>query len=81
MKIIFRIKNEPQYLSTQPELDDDTLIVRGLTPSEMYEFKVVAVDGDYLTESNVQEVDTYGVGKRNRQTIIRYFYMKKLSVK
>ncbi|XP_026465687.1 neuroglian isoform X3 [Ctenocephalides felis] len=57
----YRIKNEPQYLSTQPELDDDTLIVRGLTPSEMYEFKVVAVDGDYLTESPVQEVDTYGV--------------------
>lgn len=50
-------------MSTQPELDDDTLIVRGLTPSEMYEFKVVAVDGDYLTESPVQEVDTYGVGK------------------
>lgn len=36
--------------------------VRGLNPNEIYEFKVVAVDGEDYTESAVQEVDTSGVG-------------------
>lgn len=37
--------------------------IHGLTPNEDYEFKVVAVDGDHETESAIEKVNTYGVGK------------------
>lgn len=46
-----------------PQLEEDFTIVRGLNPGEIYEFKVVAVDGDYMTESESEEVETYSIGK------------------
>ncbi|XP_055709240.1 neuroglian isoform X1 [Phlebotomus papatasi] len=57
----YRIKGESQWQTTDPQLDEDTLIVRGLQPETNYDFRVVAVDGDYLTESGSQEVDTFGI--------------------
>lgn len=44
-------------------MQEDHQIVRALEADANYEFVVVAVDGDYLTESAAQEVDTYGIGK------------------
>lgn len=32
-------------------------------PGEMYEFSVVAVDGDYMAESEVEEVEISSVGE------------------
>lgn len=58
----YRIKGESEWLKSDPQLQDDYLIVRALEPDSNYEFVVVAVDGDYLTESAPQEVDTYGIG-------------------
>lgn len=43
-------------------MQDDNLVVRALEPDSTYEFVVVAVDGEYLTESGAQEVSTYGIG-------------------
>lgn len=59
----YRIKSDSDYLSTDPELDNDYIDVRGLDPDAQYEFKVVAVDGHFMTESETQIVSTYGIGK------------------
>lgn len=59
----YRIKGESVWLKTDPEMQDDNVVVRALEADTNYEFVVVAVDGEYLTESAIQEVDTYGIGK------------------
>lgn len=59
----YRVKGESEWLKSDPQMQDDYLIVRALEADSNYEFVVVAVDGDYLTESSAQEVDTYGIGK------------------
>lgn len=51
------------YQESQPEYNEDFIDVRALIPNEVYEFKIVAVDGQFSTESEVKEVETYGVGK------------------
>lgn len=57
-----RLRGEPIYLESSSELEEDYIIVRGLLPGEVYEFKVVAVDGEFMTESETEEVETYSVG-------------------
>lgn len=59
----YRIKGESKWQPTDNQLEEDYLIVRGLEPDSTYQFQVVAVDGEYFTESQTQEVDTYGIGK------------------
>ncbi|XP_017782809.1 PREDICTED: neuroglian isoform X2 [Nicrophorus vespilloides] len=54
-------KGETNCESTAPEMNEDYLTVAGLQPGELYEFTVVAVDGNYVAESQAQDVDTYGV--------------------
>lgn len=58
-----RLRGEPNYLESSSELEEDYIIVRGLQPGELYEFKVVAVDGEYMAESATREVETFGVGE------------------
>lgn len=58
----YRVKGESQWERTDPQLDQDYLEVHGLQPDTMYEFRVVSVDGDHITESQSLEVDTYGTG-------------------
>lgn len=43
-------------------MDEDYTIVRGLQPSETYEFKVVSVDGDFIAESDAEEMEMHSVG-------------------
>lgn len=57
----YKLKDEPTYLETPNVLDEDYTIVRALNPGETYEFRVVAVDGDYMVESEPEEVDTYTI--------------------
>lgn len=57
----YRLRGETTWAETEPESAEDYTLVRGLTPNEVYDFKMVAVDGEYMTESLVQEVDTYYV--------------------
>jgi hypothetical protein len=44
-------------------MNEDYIIVRGLMPGEMYEFSVVAVDGEHMTESEVEEVEISSMGE------------------
>ncbi|XP_018915521.1 neuroglian isoform X2 [Bemisia tabaci] len=53
----YRLKRDPVWLESDAELSEDYIIVRGLKPGEIYEFKVVAVDGEYMTESHAKEVE------------------------
>lgn len=58
----YRIKGETTWLTTDYELDNDFVIVRGLQPDETYEFVTISVDGEHLTESQIQDVPTVGIG-------------------
>ncbi|XP_044742143.1 neuroglian [Chrysoperla carnea] len=57
----YKLKGKTLYEETHPQMKEDYIEVRGLSLGELYEFKVVAVDGDYMTESDPQDVDTYGI--------------------
>lgn len=59
----YRIKGETTWLSTENVLEDDFVIIRGLQPDENYEFVVASVDGEYLKESQIQDVQTVGLGE------------------
>jgi hypothetical protein len=61
--LIFRKKGETMFQETGLELNEDYIIVRGLMPGEMYEFSVVAVDGEHMTESEVEEVEISSMGE------------------
>ena len=42
------------------QLNDNSVVVQGLEPGYVYQFRVVAVDGEYETASLSQDVHTYG---------------------
>lgn len=50
---------ETVFQKTDPEMYEDYKDVPGLENGEKYEFMVTAVDGNFVTNSDVQEVDTY----------------------
>jgi len=50
------------YEKTKPELEDDEIDVKGLKPGELYEFVVVAVDGDTMRESDIVEIEASSTG-------------------
>lgn len=58
----YRQKGQTTWMSTSDVLEDDFVVVRGLEPEETYEFRVVSVDGEFKTESKIQDVVTYGIG-------------------
>lgn len=60
----YRLKGETTWLSTEHILDSDFTTIRALKPDETYEFVVASVDGDYITESIVQDVPTSTVRKQ-----------------
>lgn len=57
----YRVKGEPLFISTDPEMNDDSIILRGLEPGVVYEVRAVAVDGELTAESESREVDTSGI--------------------
>ena len=61
----FRRKGETIYEKSPDEYDESFIILRGLDPNQLYELRVVAVDGDYVTESDAEEVVMYD-GKSRR---------------
>ena len=50
------------FEDTMHELNEDFMIVTGLETDETYEIRVVAVDGDFSTYSDTEEIDTYYYG-------------------
>jgi neuronal cell adhesion molecule len=59
----YRKKGEPTFLKTEPQINEDHIIVGSLEPNEEYEFRVVSVDGDYETASAVQQFDASSEGE------------------
>lgn len=66
----YRVKGESTWLSTDNILEDDFVLVRGLEPDETYEFIVASVDGQYITESQVQDVPTVGIGMKHKYFVL-----------
>lgn len=54
----YRLKGHPEWLKTNEVTEDDYVILTGLVPSQIYEVKITAHDGDYYSSSEVQDVDT-----------------------
>jgi len=55
----YRKTHETQFLSSEEELNGDSIVIRGLDPDVEYDFRVVAVDGKLETPSEVLPVYTY----------------------
>nr|CAD7598606.1 unnamed protein product [Timema genevievae] len=58
----YKLKAETIYTESKAVFTEDFTEIRGLMPGEVYEFIVVAVDGDQMTESEPEEVETHSVG-------------------
>ena len=57
--MLFRKKIDTQWLSSDEQLNENYVVVQGLDPGFVYEFRVVAVDGIYETPSIIKNVQTY----------------------
>jgi hypothetical protein len=44
---------------SEEQLNENSVVVQGLDPGHIYEFRVVAVDGRFETPSAVQDIHTY----------------------
>ena len=53
-----RKSSETQWERTDDELNENSIVVRGLDQETYYDFRVVAVDGVFETPSSPQEVYT-----------------------
>ncbi|XP_020282519.1 neuroglian isoform X2 [Pseudomyrmex gracilis] len=58
----YKLRGETISTLSDPEFQLDTIEIRGLQSGEVYVMSVVAVDGDYMTESASQEVETSSEG-------------------
>ena len=56
---VFRKEKETQWIKTEDQLNENSIVVRGLEPGLTYQFRVVAVDGQFQTPSRIQDVTTY----------------------
>lgn len=50
------------FEETKPEFYRDFTVLKGLESERTYQVAVVAVDGDYTTESDLEEIDTHASG-------------------
>jgi neuronal cell adhesion protein len=58
-KCYFRKQKETQWVMSEEQLNENSVVVQGLDPGHVYEFRVVAVDGRFETPSAVQDIHTY----------------------
>ncbi|XP_066590095.1 neuroglian isoform X2 [Prorops nasuta] len=58
----YKLKGETISLQSDPEFQTNVMEIRGLQSGETYVMSVVAVDGDYMTESQEQDVETSSEG-------------------
>ena len=57
--LFYRKLKETQWVRTDDELNGISIVVRGLDQGETYEFRVVAVDGEYETPSSPRDIYMY----------------------
>lgn len=55
----YRRVGESTFMQSDPELLEDYRDITGLENGEKYDFMVTSVDGEYVTNSDIQVVDTY----------------------
>ncbi|VVC24599.1 Hypothetical protein CINCED_3A009632 [Cinara cedri] len=53
----YKLKGSNLYESTKPEYDKNFIDVSGLVSGELYEFVVVAQDGEIIRESDIAEIE------------------------
>uniref|UniRef100_A0ABD2WQQ1 Neuroglian n=1 Tax=Trichogramma kaykai TaxID=54128 RepID=A0ABD2WQQ1_9HYME len=58
----YRLKGETIEIPTDPEKLNNEIEIRGLESGRVYLVSIVAVDGDYFSESRTQEVETSNEG-------------------
>ena len=58
----FRRKGETIFEKSEDEFDENFLFLRGLEPNQLYEIRIVVVDGDFFTESHIEELEMYAGG-------------------
>jgi hypothetical protein len=58
----YRKVGEPQFISTDPRINEDFEEIGGLEADSPYEFRVVSVDGKAETVSAVKLIETNGGG-------------------
>ncbi|KAF5283238.1 hypothetical protein FQA39_LY17364 [Lamprigera yunnana] len=58
----YKRKGDSDYITTDPEENNDYLDIRGLHQDQTYEFILVAADGSNYAPSQPQEIDTFGTG-------------------
>ena len=61
------------WIKTEDQLNENSIVVKGLDPGHIYEFRVDAVDGAFRTPSRIQDVHTYAhlppAGGRGQTTL------------
>ncbi|XP_036318841.1 neuroglian isoform X1 [Rhagoletis pomonella] len=65
----YRIKGEPNFVKVDPEFTRDFQEIAGLDPDNVYEFRVVAVDGLHETPSELREIVVEGPTKVPNQNV------------
>lgn len=58
----YRKKGEPSFQKTDEQINEDHIEVGGLEPDHEYEFRVVSVDGQHETPSEIKSFDSSGGG-------------------
>jgi len=69
----YKKERETQWVKTEDQLNENSIVVKGLDPGTVYSFRVVAVDGEFQTPSWVQSVNTYlniAAGHQPRQSTL-----------
>jgi len=56
-KLYYRLKFDYLYEETRHEFYKNFIDIKGLKPGKLYEFIVVAVDGDIIQESDTVEIE------------------------
>lgn len=56
---ISRKQIETEWAKSDEQLNENYVVVQGLDPGHVYEFRVIAVDGIYETASTIQDIVTY----------------------
>ena len=61
----YRRKGETQFENSPHELNENFILLRGLDTNQLYEIRVVSVDGDFSVYSETEEVVLYATTQQN----------------
>lgn len=70
----FRRYGESGFVDSKYEFNENPLILDGLDFNQMYEVRVVAVNGHYCAVSDIEEIETTAVVVTDRVSYFKYIY-------